>query len=76
MPPLSWNRAETDNKLGVLITRGEAFELSQGNPLFGPIQAECVAKPPWEFAFFTDPKVRMYHIRPLEVMCPEKYRHP
>ncbi|MBP7096158.1 MAG: hypothetical protein KBC36_08730 [Spirochaetia bacterium] len=55
------------------IIRGETFTVPRSNPLFEELQARFVEKNPWELGFFTDPKVVLHHVRPLEVMCPEKY---
>ena len=53
--------------------RGTASVIPRGTPLFDAVQNLFVEKNPWELLFFTDPKVEMFHIKPEEVMCPEKY---
>jgi len=58
------------------IIRGETFKVSRSNPLFEELQARFVEKNPWELGFFTDPKIALHHVRPLELMCPEKYARP
>jgi hypothetical protein len=55
------------------IIKGTASVILRGTPLFDAVQNLFVEKNPWELLFFTDPKVEMFHIRPEEVMCPEKY---
>jgi len=55
------------------IIKGTASFVPRSHPHFNTIQEEFITKNPWEMAFFTDPKVLMYHIEPLELVCPEKY---
>lgn len=56
------------------IIKGFAAKVRKDGAEFALVQSEFVKKNPWEFGFFSDPKVDMYRIRPIEVMCPEKYR--
>lgn len=58
------------------VIRGETYVVPRSNPLFDELQARFVEKNPWELGFFMDPKVVLHHVRPLEVMCPEKYARP
>ncbi|WP_037571635.1 hypothetical protein [Spirochaeta cellobiosiphila] len=54
------------------IIIGELFKISPSNPAFSSIQYEFVDKNPWETAFFTDPSIEMFHIKAVELLCPEK----
>lgn len=54
------------------LIKGRLRTVSRSNPAFGAIQQQFIEKNPWEYAFFTDPKIEMYYIQPLEIMCPEK----
>jgi len=54
------------------IVKGEATQIPRNSKTFDIVQHQFVLKNPWEYAFFSDPKVIMYHIRPIEIMCPEK----
>ncbi len=56
------------------LIKGRLQKFSRSNSAFGAIQALFIEKNPWEYAFFTDPKIEMYYIQPVEIMCPEKLR--
>jgi hypothetical protein len=51
------------------IIRAEADLIPRGTPLFADIQAQFVRKNPWELPFFTDPKVELFHLTPLSLVC-------
>ncbi len=53
------------------IITGSLYKISRNNPAFGEIQARFVSKNPWEYAFFTDRKAEMYHIKERKILCPE-----
>jgi hypothetical protein len=55
------------------IIKAEAEIIGKGNSFFDKIQALFVEKNPWEAPFFTDEKVELFHLKPIEVMYPEKY---
>jgi hypothetical protein len=55
----------------ILKARAEIVE--KDDPSFREIQSMFVEKNPWELPFFSDPKAELFHLEPLEIMCPEKY---
>lgn len=55
------------------IIVGEARIVPRDRSLFAKIQEQFIDKNPWELVFFTDPKVEMFHIRPTEILCQDKY---
>jgi hypothetical protein len=54
------------------LIKGILRRVSRTHPLFETIQGEFVRKNPFEYAFFTDEKVELYQIEPVELLCPEK----
>jgi len=56
------------------IIKGMAHQVEKTSREFSELQAEFVRKNPWEEAFFTDPSIIMYHIKPEEVLCPDKFK--
>lgn len=54
------------------LIKGRFQKISRNNTIFKNIQSMFVEKNPWEYVFFTDEKVEMYLIEPMEIMCPEK----
>lgn len=64
---------QVDWNYTILETR--ARRIDRGSTLFGALQAEFVAKNPWEEAFFSHPEAEMLHLEPLrivqqDVLCP------
>jgi hypothetical protein len=55
------------------IIKAKARIVEKNDPMFFEIQTMFVEKNPWELLFFTDPQVEMFHLEPIEIMCPEKY---
>lgn len=55
------------------IVRARASIVAPADPAFGAIQATFVEKNPWELAFFSDPSIELFHLEPLEILCPEKF---
>jgi hypothetical protein len=51
------------------VLEAEASLIDSDRPLFAAVQAEFVRKNPWEEPFFTDPKVELFHLRPLGILC-------
>ncbi len=56
------------------IIKGTAFQISKENPLFPVIQRKFIEKNPWELAFFSSPDIEMFHIKPREILCPDKFK--
>lgn len=54
------------------IIKGKAYQISNGNPLFKEIQRKFIDKNPWELVFFSSPDVEMFHIKPSELIWPDK----
>lgn len=64
---------QVDWNYTILETR--ARRVDRGSGLFAPVQAEFVAKNPWEEAFFSHPEAEMLHLEPVrivqqDVLCP------
>jgi hypothetical protein len=51
------------------IIKAEASLIDRSSPQFETIQALFVQKNPWEEPFFTDPKVEVFHLSPLGLIC-------
>lgn len=54
------------------LIKGKLQKVSRSNKIFNTLQSMFIDKNPWEYAFFTDEKIEMYYIKPIEIMCPEK----
>lgn len=52
------------------IIMGEAFSIPRSNKMFNMIQQQFIEKNPWEVMFFSNPDIEMYHIKPIEIICP------
>jgi hypothetical protein len=54
------------------LVKAKAGIVERSDKAFVEIQAMFVEKNPWELLFFTDPRVEMFHLEPIEIMYPEK----
>jgi hypothetical protein len=55
------------------LIKADARIVERSDKRFMEIQTMFVDKNPWELMFFTDPQVEMFHLEPIEIICPEKY---
>lgn len=51
-----------------------AYEVPEKHPLYQPVKAAFIDKNPWEVAFFSDPNVRLYHLKCQSTFCPTEGR--
>lgn len=51
------------------IIDARASEIMRGSPLFERVQAEFVAKNPWEQPFFTDERAQLIRLESLGILC-------
>ncbi len=49
-----------------------AYEVPEKHPLYQPVKAAFIDKNPWEVAFFSDPNVRLYHLKCQSTFCPAR----
>ncbi len=56
------------------IVKGVANKISVDNEMFSIIQQKLIEKNPWELVFFSSPLIEMYHIKPVEILCPDTFR--
>lgn len=52
------------------LIEAEAYQVPHDHALFEPIREAFIEKNPWEVGFFTHPQVELYHLKPLQVVCP------
>ncbi|MAS24420.1 MAG: hypothetical protein CMI08_07145 [Oceanospirillaceae bacterium] len=52
------------------IIQGKVYDIPRSHPAFSLIQELFIAKNPWEMAFFSNPEVEMFHLKPEHVICP------
>lgn len=49
-----------------------AYEVPVNHPLYQPVKTAFIDKNPWEVAFFSDPNVRLYHLKCQSTFCPTR----
>ena len=53
-----------------VLIDAEAYEVPVEHPAYSELKAAFIDKNPWEVAFFSNPEVRLYHLRCLSTLCP------
>ncbi|WP_084623779.1 adenylate/guanylate cyclase domain-containing protein [Oceanospirillum beijerinckii] len=55
-----------------VLIDAEAYEVPVDHPIYQPVKSAFIDKNPWEIGFFADPNVRLYHLKCLSTVCPDR----